>query len=110
MSVSSYVPDESAVLGATMSDARPALQRWLRQVGAPEALGMLADLLGDAAVFAVDRERNIVLWSEAAERLLGFRAAEVVGRHCLKGIRCDRCMVGCGIAEHGIVRDVPLTL
>lgn len=33
-------------------------------------------------VLAVDREQKIVLWNEAAETLLGFKASEVLGKFC----------------------------
>jgi len=33
-------------------------------------------------VSAVDREQRIVLWNEAAEALIGFKAQEVLGRFC----------------------------
>jgi nitrogen fixation/metabolism regulation signal transduction histidine kinase len=68
----------------------------------------LTDLLPDAAVFVVDRNRAIRFWSSGAERLLGFRVDEVVGEHCLKANRCTSCMQGCGLSTHGELRDVPL--
>lgn len=37
-------------------------------------------------VYLVDRERRITFWSKGAERLTGFSADEVVGRHCSDGI------------------------
>ncbi len=87
-----------------------ALGRWLGEVGAEEAFGALAGACRDAVVFAVDRDRSVVYWSRGAERLLGFEAGEVLGQHCLKSNRCERCMVGCGIALHGRVEDVPMVL
>ncbi len=88
-----------------------ALRRWLRQVGAhvgfSSAMGLLGGLLPEgSAVFAVDADRNVVWWN--GEALLGFTAEEIVGSHCLKSNRCPQCMAGCGIAQHGEVRDVPL--
>lgn len=42
------------------------------------------DLLSNTAdgVCAVDQEQRIVFWNEAAEKLLGFKAEEVLGRSC----------------------------
>ena len=40
----------------------------------------------DGAMFA-DEEGTVVLWNRAAERLLGFRAAEVSGRPCHEVLR-----------------------
>ena len=64
----------------------------------------------DAAVFVVDRERRVVLWSAGAERLLGFTEEALLGRSCLEGNRCSTCIRGCGVAEHGRIDGVGLTL
>ena len=91
------------------------LSRWLRGVGPAQALHttslLLTGALGeDAALYIVDRDRAVVYWSPGAERLLGFRAAEVVGEHCLKASRCHACIQGCGIATHGAVAGAALVL
>ncbi len=87
-----------------------ALADWLTSVGASSAFEALADLLDEAAVFVVDAERSVVLWSPGAEALLGFGAEEIVGEHCLKANRCQQCISGCGIAEYGSIKNAPLTL
>jgi two-component system response regulator AtoC len=86
------------------------LQHWLAAVGGPEAFAALAELHPEAAVFAVDGDRNVVFWSQGAERLLGFAASEMLGEHCLKGSRCAACLQGCGIAEHGRVQGARLEM
>ena len=91
-------------------ETRGVLASWLTSVGPAEAFEALAALLPNAAVFAVDGDRNVVMWSDGAQALLGFARRDVIGEHCLKSNRCHECMVGCGIAEHGNVQDVPLTL
>ncbi|MBI4463411.1 MAG: PAS domain-containing protein [Acidobacteria bacterium] len=49
----------------------------------PKADNLLGQLSHTAeAVFAVNPEQRIILWNRAAESLLGYRAAEVVGRYC----------------------------
>lgn len=83
---------------------------WLIEIGPQAALCTLAELMTDAAVFAVDAQRNIVLWSSGAERLLGYRAADVLNGSCLKANRCYQCVQGCGIAEHNHVSNKPLVL
>jgi transcriptional regulator with PAS, ATPase and Fis domain len=88
----------------------PDLDAWLTGVGPAAAFDALTALLPDAAIFAVDRERQVIAWSEGATALLGFEASEVLGQHCLKSNRCQECMRGCGIGEHGTVNDVALTL
>ena len=98
-----------------MPTAEHLLQRWIRHVGPVEALASMAEMVGtmcgtEAAVFAVDGDRNVVLWSSGAESLLGFSADEMIGQHCLKANRCDTCIRSCGIAEHGEIHGVPITL
>lgn len=86
------------------------LTAWLRRVGAGKALATLADLMDEAAVFVVDGDRQILFWSTGAERLLGFKSEDVLGQHCLKANRCNQCMQGCGISEHGAVDGATLRL
>lgn len=94
--------------GAVPEDG-PTLQKVLDRVGAIDVLAAIGDSV-DAAVFVVDENRNIVFWSRGAEQILGFRAEEVVGEYCLKANRCVSCMKGCGISEHGEVRNIPMRL
>jgi PAS domain S-box-containing protein len=61
------------------------------------------DLIFDTAdgVLAVDRDQRIVLWNGGAEALLGFKAEEVLGRHCYEVIGGQdesgriACQAGC---------------
>ena len=80
-----------------------ALDAFLGGIGPGEAFRCLAELLPDAAVFVVDRERTVVHWSAGAEKLLGYSEQEAVGRLCLSSIRCRSCTLGCGIAKYGSV-------
>lgn len=86
------------------------LEQWLGRVGAGGVLRAIADLEPRAALFVVDQDRRILHFSSGAEQLLGLAASEVVGEHCLKANRCQACIVGCGIAERGVVTRMPLTL
>ncbi len=54
--------------------------------GAPEAARVVREALMRAgeAVMVVDGRQRVVLWNPAAERLLGWRAEEVVGRPCYR--------------------------
>jgi PAS domain S-box-containing protein len=61
--------------GNTWSHADPA---WVT-VHAPDVLGALLVASSEAAV-ALDLSRSVRLWSPAAERLLGWPAADVLGR------------------------------
>jgi len=95
---------------APEAPASGELAHWMEEVGGAAAVRALAGLIEGAAVFIVDRERTICHWNAAAERLLGFRAQDVIGQHCLKANRCPECMTGCGIAEHGRVAGARLAL
>jgi PAS domain S-box-containing protein len=63
----------------------------------------------------VDQEGKIVLWNRAAERLLGFRATEVVGRFCRDVLRGETlsgrplcspsCPIGARVARGGGVHQ-----
>ncbi|MBT8399994.1 MAG: PAS domain S-box protein [Rhodothermia bacterium] len=55
----------------------------------------LMQAVGDGA-FAIDRLQSIVFWNDACERILGYRADEVLGRHCYEvigGTAEDGCPV-----------------
>ncbi len=91
------------------------LERWLRAQGPGDAFLGLAEVAALAlppgtAAFVVDSQRDVVWWSEGAEELLGFEASEILGSHCLKASRCPQCLVGCGVADHGTIQDVPLVM
>ncbi len=45
----------------------------------------LLDHLHDAVYF-VDKQRKILYWNEAAERLTGFSSTEVIGKRCFDGL------------------------
>ncbi len=71
---------------------------------------MVSFLMPDAAVFTVDKDRNISYWSDGAEALLGYKEAELKGDICLAGNQCPQCMQGCGMAEIGKIEGMPLSL
>lgn len=60
--------------------------------------------LGDGA-FALDIDQTIILWNEMAENMLGYSAAEALGKKCwelLKGTRLDGepyCRENCPVIE-----------
>ena len=51
------------------------------------ASGVILDSLNDG-VYVCDRDRRIVFWSKAAERITGWQSGDVVGRRCLDGVLC----------------------
>lgn len=51
-----------------------------------------------SGLFVIDLDLNILYWNPAAERITGYSAEEVVGKHCsfLEGIPCAR---RCGLLD-----------
>lgn len=81
----------------------------MRDDGDRALVTLLSDV-ADLAWFTVDADRNVVEVSPAMERLTGFRSADVVGRSCLRLHRCEDCLRGCGVFEHGVVEEKTLQL
>ncbi len=58
-----------------------------------------------SGLFLVDRQQRIIYWNAEAERITGYRAAEVVGQHCsvLRGIPCGR---RCGLYDPELPKPI----
>ncbi len=79
----------------------------------------LLDNLHDG-VYYVDRERRILYWNRAAERITGFPAEEVIGTRCSDNILMhvdengkQLCLEGCPLAatmEDGSLRETEVFL
>ena len=54
-----------------------------RDIESEEILNSLAD-----GVYVTDTERRIVFWSEAAERITGWKSSDVIGRACGDNLLC----------------------
>jgi len=74
---------------------------------APTDPGFYRDLLDHVrdGVYFVDPDRQILYWSAGAYRLTGYKAEEVVGRHCQDNILChvnslgiNLCLEGCPLS------------
>jgi PAS domain S-box-containing protein len=85
----------------------PFLNRWLSAVGPDKALSTLAELMG-GAVFAVNAQGEILLWSRGAERLLGFSSEQVLGKPCGSVIRCRDHDVRGSVAQEGRIYGIPI--
>ncbi len=73
----------------------------------------LLDNLYDGVYF-VDTERQITYWNQAAQRLSGYAADEVVGRHCFDNLLmhtdgggCNLCISGCPLLE-SMEKGIPI--
>lgn len=87
-----------------------AFEQWVQRVGFAGVLDTCIPLLPDTvAIFAVDQDRNVIFWNEAAEKHLQLKAEDILGQNCRKANRCQECLVGCPIAEFGRVYQQPVT-
>ena len=50
-------------------------------------IGTIIDSLSDG-VYVCDPYRKITYWSKSAERITGWHAGDIVGRHCFDGVLC----------------------
>ena len=79
----------------------------------------LLDRMSDGVYF-VDRDRRILYWNEGATRLTGFKAEEIVGKHCQDNTLChidsagrQVCFDGCPLLaclQDGTPHDAELFL
>lgn len=65
----------------TTTGLKPSNVPLLQEFDATEVMSLLVD-----GAYITDRDRRIVLWNAAAERITGWTAAEVVGRCCRDSI------------------------
>jgi PAS domain S-box-containing protein len=86
------------------------LQKWIDEVGISNLLQFISDVIPDAAIFVIDRDREILMWNKQAENLLGHTAQEILGQHCRKANRCYECMIGCAFDSHEYIHNKPLTM
>jgi PAS domain S-box-containing protein len=66
---------ETAILPRSLEKEPPA------NTGDQDRLRALAESVSEQAIFTADRDGRVSSWSAAAERIHGFRAEEVTGRH-----------------------------
>ena len=64
----------------------------------PDVLQAIFDQLSDA-LFLYDKDLYITGVNQAAQRLFGMTAEEMVGRHCKELFHCTVCEPGCGMAQ-----------
>ncbi len=61
-----------------LTDRRKSEEQ-LRQ--SEQRLRLLIDSVRDYAIFMLDREGHVATWNSGAERILGYSAREIIGRH-----------------------------
>jgi PAS domain S-box-containing protein len=58
-----------------------ALEKELELRESEERFRLLVEAVQDYAIFMLDPQGNVSSWNKGAERLKGYRAAEIIGRH-----------------------------
>src|SRR5262252_3992351 len=53
----------------------------VQDLPASDRLELLLDSVTDCAIYLLDRDGVIRTWNKGAERIKGYRAAEVIGQH-----------------------------
>ncbi len=100
VSTSPLHDDSGRLLGAVETIRNMSEVERLNEVLARETSQKMAilDSLAEG-VITIDQEWKVTSMNAAAERLLGCRSAEVVGRSCSNVLRADRCHDGCPVAR-----------
>lgn len=69
----------------SQAETAPAKRRdgsqTLNAEASQEMLQILVDNIKEYAIFTLDTEGRVTTWTPAAERLKGYKAAEIIGRH-----------------------------
>ncbi len=102
--------DTATILSRPRQSVRRTLDALTRREGDAIALiEGIADAV-DEGLIVVDANRNLLVFNRRAEEITGFSRDEVLGRHCLTGIRCSTCLEACAVFERGEVPPVALDL
>jgi PAS domain S-box-containing protein len=70
---------QTAALNAQLEQR--VLERTAELARSEERFRLLVEGVTDYAIFMLDPEGNVVTWNSGAERIKGYRAEEIVGRH-----------------------------
>ena len=69
--------------------------------------GQILDAISDG-VYVTTAEREIVYWSRGAERITGYSAEEVVGKHCYDNILVHTDLDGLNLCLNGCPLDATI--
>jgi PAS domain S-box-containing protein len=83
VSVTALRDDQSSIIGylliGTDNSARKHVEETLRWT--EESFRLMVESVSDYAIVMLDPEGHVVSWNTGAERIKGFHAGEIVGRH-----------------------------
>ncbi|MDD4914682.1 MAG: sigma 54-interacting transcriptional regulator [Methylococcales bacterium] len=93
-----------------MPQYSPFFNRWLSRIGPDHVIAVLADLVGNGAIFSVDGDGKVLFWNKGAEKMFGLTAEHVLGKTCIDALGCDGGVDPCGLAEQGIINGQLITI
>jgi len=67
-----------------MKQLSETLSGWLSQQSLEPLLLTLLDLCDVVGLYIVDRDQQVIHWSQGAEQLSGLKTADVTGKPCLQ--------------------------
>jgi len=88
------------------ADVRPAAPPGVEDGNEAELLRLLIDSVKDYAIFRLDPEGRIASWNSGAERIKGYAAAEILGKHFSSFYTAEDITAGkCERELEGAARD-----
>jgi formate hydrogenlyase transcriptional activator len=81
INVSPFETEDGLLLASAIRDATQRKQTEMRLRQNEERLRLLIEEVKDYAIFMLDPEGRIASWNKGAERIRGYRAEEIIGRH-----------------------------
>lgn len=65
-----------------MKHSDTLLKNWLQDFESRNVIQQMAELCDTSAMFVVDKNHRVILWSSGAEKLLSLKQSEVLGKLC----------------------------
>ncbi len=93
-----------------MNQSSDYFKHWLTLLGPDQVIDTLSDLIGNAAVLAVDVNGTILFWSKGAEQLFGWSAAEVLDKPCIEIFNSADASNPCHVSNQAIIKAHPVNL
>jgi len=88
--------DEGAFVLAAIVDISERNRQTVALRESEERFRLLIESVRDYAIFMLDKEGRVVTWNTGAERIKGYQAAEIIGKH-----------ISCFYTEEDVRNDAP---
>lgn len=93
-----------------MNQSSDYFKHWLTLLGPDHVIDTLTDLIGNAAILAVDVNGTILFWSKGAEKLFGWSASEVLDKPCIEIFNSADASNPCHLSNQTIIKAHPVNL